>query len=131
MLTVDDVRPWRPGDGYLYDLTVELWGDDDRPVDSYSLPVGIRTVEVSGSRSLINGEPFYFRGFGMHEDSPLRGKGHDDVVMVHDFALLQWLGANSFRTSHYPYAEEVLDHADRHGFVVIDEAPAVAGRSTR
>jgi beta-glucuronidase len=45
--------------------------------------------------------------------------------MVHDFALLEWLGANSFRTSHYPYAEDVLDYADRHGVVVIDETPAV------
>jgi beta-glucuronidase len=45
--------------------------------------------------------------------------------MVHDFALMQWLGANSFRTSHYPYAEEVLDLADRLGFVVIDETSAV------
>ena len=45
--------------------------------------------------------------------------------MVHDFALMEWLGANSFRTSHYPYAEEVLDYADRHGVVVIDETAAV------
>jgi beta-glucuronidase len=45
--------------------------------------------------------------------------------MVHDFALLSWVGANSFRTSHYPYAEEVLDHADRLGIVVIDETAAV------
>jgi beta-glucuronidase len=45
--------------------------------------------------------------------------------MVHDFALMDWLGANSFRTSHYPYAEEVLDYADRHGIVVIDETAAV------
>ena len=44
--------------------------------------------------------------------------------MVHDFALLDWLGANSFRTSQYPYAEEVLEYADRHGVVVIDETPA-------
>jgi beta-glucuronidase len=82
-------------------------------------------VEVSGTRFLINGEPFYFKGFGKHEDSAIRGKGHDDVFMVHDFALMEWLGANSFRTSHYPYAEEVLDYADRHGIVVIDETPAV------
>jgi beta-glucuronidase len=61
----------------------------------------------------------------MHEDLPVRGKGHDPASMVHDFALLQWLGANSFRTSHYPYAEEVLDHADRLGLVVIDETAAV------
>ena len=45
--------------------------------------------------------------------------------MVHDFELLDWIGANSFRTSHYPYAEEVLDHADRLGIVVIDETAAV------
>ena len=45
--------------------------------------------------------------------------------MVHDFELLEWIGANSFRTSHYPYAEEVLDYADRHGIVVIDETAAV------
>ena len=74
---------------------------------------------------LINGEPFYFTGFGKHEDIPVRGKGHDDACLVHDFALMEWIGANSFRTSHYPYAEEVLEYADRHGIVVIDETAAV------
>ena len=124
-LTVEDVHPWRPGEGYLYELVVELWDDGDAPVDAYALPVGIRTVAVDGARFLINGEPFYFKGFGKHEDSVLRGKGHDDVFMVHDFELMKWIGANSFRTSHYPYAEEVLEYADRHGIVVIDETPAV------
>jgi beta-glucuronidase len=123
-LTVDDVHPWRPGEGYLYDLRVELL-DGPGVVDSYTLPVGIRTVEVRGNRFLINGEPFRFTGFGKHEDAAVRGKGHDDVLMVHDFELMDWVGANSFRTSHYPYAEEVLDFADRHGIVVIDETAAV------
>ena len=41
--------------------------------------------------------------------------------MLHDFELLEWIGANSFRTSHYPYSEDVLDYADRQGIVVIDE----------
>ena len=82
-------------------------------------------MEVDGTRFLINGEPFAFKGFGKHEDSAVRGKGHDNPFMVHDFALMEWLGANSFRTSHYPYAEEVLDYADRHGVVVIDETAAV------
>jgi beta-glucuronidase len=45
--------------------------------------------------------------------------------MVHDFELMRWLGANSFRTSHYPYDEAFLDYADRHGIVVIDETAAV------
>nr|MDQ3822233.1 beta-glucuronidase [Actinomycetota bacterium] len=124
-LTVEDAHLWRPGDGYLYELTVELWRDGDAPIDVYPLPVGIRTVRVEGTRFLINGEPFYFKGFGKHEDAAVRGKGHDDAFMIHDFALMDWLGANSFRTSHYPYAEEVLDYADRHGIVVTGETAAV------
>lgn len=124
VLRVADVTLWKPGAAYLYDLTVELL-DGGALVDSYTLPVGVRTVEVRGAQFLINGEPFYFTGFGKHEDTPVRGKGHDDAYLVHDFQLMEWIGANSFRTSHYPYAEEVLEFADRHGVVVIDETAAV------
>jgi beta-glucuronidase len=123
-LRVADARLWQPGAAYLYDLYVDLV-DGDEVVDRYRQLVGIRTIRIDGYRFLINDEPFYFRGFGMHEDHAVRGKGHDEAEMVHDFALLQWIGANSFRTSHYPYAEEVLDHADRLGIVVIDETAAV------
>ena len=123
-LEVADAKLWQPGAGYLYDLTVEAVVDGEL-VDSYRLPVGIRTLEVRGAEFLINGEPFYFTGFGRHEDTAVRGKGHDDAYLVHDFQLMDWIGANSFRTSHYPYAEEVMEFADRHGIVVIDETPAV------
>jgi beta-glucuronidase len=122
-LVVDRVRPWSPADPYLYQL--EVRHDSGGHVDTYSLPVGIRTIRVDGPRLLLNGEPVYLRGFGMHEDAPWRGKGHDNVRMMRDFTLMQWIGANSFRTSHYPYAEEVLDLADRLGFLVIDETAAV------
>lgn len=124
-LRVPDPHLWAPGDGYLYSAVVDVVDADQRPVDSYTQTVGIRTVEVRGTQFLINGEPFYFQGFGRHEDTPVRGKGHDDAFLVHDFDLMEWVGANSFRTSHYPYAEEVYDYADRHGIVVIDETPAV------
>jgi beta-glucuronidase len=124
-LTVENVHRWAPGDGYLYDLEVRLVDDDGAVVDDYHQSVGVRTVKVSGNRFLINGEPFYFTGFGKHEDLAVIGKGHNDAFMVHDFELLKWIGANSFRTSHYPYSENVLDYADRHGIVLIDETAAV------
>jgi len=124
VLRVSNPELWQPGRGYLYELEVDLL-DDGAVIDRYALPIGIRTVRVDGAQFLINGAPFYFRGFGKHEDLNVRGRGHDDAAMVHDFALLSWVGANSFRTSHYPYAEEVLDHADRLGIVVIDETAAV------
>ncbi|PPF80601.1 beta-glucuronidase [Pseudoclavibacter sp. RFBJ3] len=124
VLSVEDVTLWQPGAAYLYELTVEAL-DGGEIVDSYPVPVGVRTVEVRGAQFLVNGEPFYFTGFGKHEDTTVRGKGHDNAYLVHDFQLLEWTGANSFRTSHYPYAEEVLEFADRHGILVIDETAAV------
>ena len=124
-LTVENVHSWAPGDGYLYDLEVQLVDDAGGVLDSYHQSVGVRTVAVDGTRFLINGEPFYFTGFGKHEDLAVIGKGHNDAYLLHDFELLKWVGANSFRTSHYPYAEDVLDYADRQGIVVIDETAAV------
>jgi beta-glucuronidase len=123
-LTVANVKLWQPGAAYLYQLKVEaLVGG--QVADEYSVNVGVRTVEVRGNQFLINNEPFYFTGFGMHEDHVVKGKGHDNSFLVNDFELLKWVGANSFRTSHYPYAEEVMDYADRHGIVIIDETAAV------
>jgi beta-glucuronidase len=124
VLTVPDVHRWAPGDGFLYDLEVQLV-DGDEVVDSYHQSVGVRTVEVRGAEFLVNGEPVYFKGFGKHEDIGVIGKGHNDAYLVHDFELMRWMGANSFRTSHYPYSEEVLDYADQQGFLLIDEVAAV------
>ncbi|KAH7073251.1 glycoside hydrolase superfamily [Paraphoma chrysanthemicola] len=125
-ITIPSAHLWQPGAAYLYDVAIQLSrSSDESPLDAYQVNIGVRTVEVRGSQFLINNKPFYFTGFGKHEDSAIRGKGHDPAYLVHDFQLLDWIGANSFRTSHYPYAEEVLDYADRQGIVVIDETAAV------
>ena len=104
---------------YLYELDITA-GEDH-----YTLPIGIRTVKMTNKQFLLNGKPVYLKGFGKHEDSDIKGKGLDDALNVRDFELLKWLGANSFRTSHYPYSEEIMQMADRQGFLIIDEVPAV------
>lgn len=123
--TIPSVNLWQPGAPYLYSFTVSILSASQRLIDTYTLPIGIRTVAVGNGIILVNNQPVYLTGFGKHEDSPIRGKGHDTAYLVHDFQLLDWIGANSFRTSHYPYAEEVMEFADRHGILVIDETPAV------
>lgn len=120
MLTVPEARLWSDRDPYLYDLTVET--ESDR----YTLQVGIRTVEVDGDRILLNGEPVQMNGFGRHEDFYASGKGLNLPLMVKDYDLMRWTGANSYRTSHYPYSEEEMQLADREGFLIIDEIPAVS-----
>ena len=118
-ILVKDAHFWEVRAAYLYELDIRS-GEDH-----YTLPVGIRTVRVTEKQLLLNGKPVYLKGFGKHEDSDIRGKGLDDALNVRDFELLKWIGANSFRTSHYPYSEELMQMADRQGFLVMDEVPAV------
>ena len=123
-LTVPSALLWEPGAPNLYTLAVEVH-HDGAPIDQYTLPIGIRTIAVEGDRLLLNGKPIVLKGFGRHEDFAIAGRGLLPPVIVKDYALLEWIGANSFRTSHYPYSEEMLMLADRLGYLVIAETPAV------
>ncbi len=123
-IPVPQAALWAPGSPHLYDLTVELVRQGAM-FDRYRLPIGIRTIQVEGDALLLNGKPIYLKGFGRHEDFPITGRGLVPAVVVKDYALMDWMGANSFRTTHYPYSEQMMDLADRLGFMVIDETPAV------
>jgi beta-glucuronidase len=120
-LRVPNCPLWSPDSPILLTLTVTGLDADEREVDAVSVRTGLREVRVEGERLLLNGEPIILKGFGKHEDSPIRGRGLDLPQMVKDFQLLKWCGANSVRTSHYPYAEEFYDLADEMGILVIDE----------
>ncbi len=118
-IKVDNPILWQPCEGYMYTLKVAFGSD------VYEEPFGIRTVEVKDGKFLINNKPFYFKGFGKHEDAPVSGRGLNEAMYLKDFSLMKWINANSFRTSHYPYSEELMRLADKEGIVVIDECAAV------
>lgn len=124
VLYVENARLWQGRNAYLYRLRIRIM-DGEELIDEYEQEIGIRTVKVEGTDILINGEPVYLKGFGKHEDSDIVGRGFSIGIMKRDFELMKWIGANSFRTSHYPYSEEIYQMADREGFLVIDEVPAV------
>lgn len=124
VIKMENIKLWQPLNSYLYQVKVELI-KDGKVVDVYKEPFGLRKVKVENGQFLINDKPFYFKGFGKHEDNYLRGRGLDEVSNVKDLNLFKWLNANSFRTSHYPYSDEMMRLADRKGIVVIDEIPAV------
>lgn len=124
VLYVENARLWQVRNAYLYRLRIRIM-DGEELIDEYEQEIGIRTVKVEGTDILLNGEPVYLKGFGKHEDSDIVGRGFSIGIMKRDFELMKWIGANSFRTSHYPYSEEIYQMADREGFLVIDEVPAV------
>lgn len=118
-LLIKDVQLWQPLHAYLYDVVVQF------EEDVYTLPYGVRTVRIDGTKFLINEKPFYFKGYGKHEDTFPNGRGINIPMNTKDISIMKWQGANSFRTSHYPYSEEMMRLCDREGIVVIDETTAV------
>ena len=124
VLRVQNARLWQVRNAYLYSLKISV-GDKNELLDEYSQKIGLRTIEIKGIDILINNKPVYLKGFGKHEDSDIIGRGFSYSVLKRDFELLKWVGANSIRTSHYPYSEEFYQMADREGFLVIDEVAAV------
>ncbi len=111
---------WKPGHPYLYKLIVKT------ETDYFEEKFGIRKVSYDAKGLYVNDEPVYLKGFGMHEDFFVLGKGNNSAVNIRNFELLKWVGANSIRTSHYPYSEEIMQLADEYGIMVIDEVPAVS-----
>ncbi|MCD8022709.1 MAG: beta-glucuronidase [Lachnospiraceae bacterium] len=142
---IPDVKLWNPGAAYLYTARVTLEtvaasgnsplaedamnqggaADESGVLDIYEQTFGVRTIEVKGTQFLINGKPFYCTGSGKQEERYFPGRVTDSCLNVKDLSLFRWMHANSFRTSHYPYAEEMYDLCDREGIVIIDETPAV------
>ncbi|HHU5033961.1 TPA: beta-glucuronidase, partial [Streptococcus agalactiae] len=123
-LFLSDVHLWEVLNAYLYTARVEIFVDNQLQ-DVYEENFGLREIEVTNGQFLLNRKPIYFKGFGKHEDTFINGRGLNEAANLMDLNLLKDIGANSFRTSHYPYSEEMMRLADRMGVLVIDEVPAV------
>ena len=124
-IVIEDCRFWSNENPHLYNLEVIILKEEVE-VDFYSLPIGIREVKIANNKLYLNGKETYLKGFGKHEDFSVIGKGLMLPLMVKDFQMMKWINANSFRTSHYPYAEEMMFYADKKGILIIDEIPAVS-----
>ena len=122
---IKDVKLWDVWDPNLYHVNIQL-SDGGEVLDEYAQRFGVREVKVKGNRILLNGKPVYFQGFGRHEDFHIIGKGLNHSVNIRDHELLKWINANSYRTTHYPYSEELLQLCDEQGILIISEAPAVS-----
>ncbi|KAI1721795.1 glycosyl hydrolases family 2, TIM barrel domain-containing protein [Ditylenchus destructor] len=131
---IPNVDLWWPkgyGEPHLYIAEIQLALKESanetstETIDIYRESFGFRSVTFDSRSVYINGIKFYCKGFGMHEDFEIIGRGFNMAVMTKDFNMLEWMGGNCYRTSHYPYSEERAYEADRRGIVVITETPAV------
>ncbi len=116
------LETWAPGHPKLY--KVEVSTGPDKLIDE----IGFRTIEVSGSKILLNGKPVFLHGINMHAEAPYRsGRVNTDADVKTLFDWAQELGCNFVRLAHYPHDERMTREADRRGILVWSEVPVYWG----
>lgn len=114
--TLSGIQPWTPESPALYTLYAAC--EDDDLIDRF----GIRTVACRGRDILLNGEPVELRGINHHDYQPESGYTNTLLQMKRDLDMIQELGLNFVRTSHYPKDRLFLDLCDELGIMVFEEA---------
>ncbi len=91
--------------------------------DVYETPFGVRTIAFTADNGfLLNGERVQIQGVCNHHDLGALGAALNVRALERQLEILRDMGCNAIRTSHNPPAPELLDLADKMGFVVMDEA---------
>src|SRR5262249_22254449 len=92
-------------------------------VDTYETPFGIRTLKFDPNEGFfINGEHVLLKAVCNHHDRGAWGAALNYRALEQQPELLMEMGSNALRTSHNPPSPELLELADRMGFLVMDEA---------
>ena len=121
-LKVSSPSLWSDERPYLYKVVSQL-DQGGRVVDRYETPLGVRTFRFDINRGFIlNGKPVKIRGVCDHHDLGALGSAVNTRAIERQLQMLKDMGVNGIRTSHNPPAPELLELADRMGFIVMDEA---------
>jgi beta-galactosidase len=121
-LAVPLPRLWSPDSSALYTARTRVL-IAGRAVDELDTVFGIRTLRFDAATGFhLNGAPVRLNGVCQHHDLGPLGAAVNKAAMARQLRILQDMGCNAIRTSHNPPAPELLDLADRMGFLVIDEA---------
>ena len=121
-LTVPQPKLWSIASPQRY-VAVTTVTENGQATDVVETPFGIRTAVFDAKNGfLLNGQRVPLQGVCMHHDLGALGSAINERALERQLELLREMGTNAIRTSHNPPAPELLDLADRMGFVVLDEA---------
>jgi beta-galactosidase len=120
--TVPRPRRWDLSSPHLYMARVTIRMNDTL-VDSYDQTFAFRTIEFTPRDGFkLNGGRVPLYGTCNHHDLGPLGAALNLRALERQLEVLKEMGCNALRTSHNPPAPELLDLADRMGFVVMVEA---------
>ncbi|WP_201762076.1 MULTISPECIES: PA14 domain-containing protein [unclassified Nonomuraea] len=125
-IPVREPRLWSPDDPHLYDLEVRLKRDK---AESY---FGMRSIEVSGNRMVLNGKPVFQIGpldQGFWPDGIYTAP--TDEALRHDLEQTKALGFNAVRKHVKVEPDRWYHHADKLGLLVWQDMPSAVRADDR
>ncbi len=123
--TVNNPRLWGTG---VYNksnryVAVTMIEQDGEIVDTYETIFGIRTIKFDPDKGFfLNGEHVKLNGVCNHHDLGALGTAVNYRGLQRQLEILAEMGCNAIRTSHNPPAPELLEIADKMGFLIMDES---------
>ncbi len=95
-----------------------------KAVDLTTLRLGFRKLTLSSENGLfLNGEHVLLRGVAKHQDIGFQYSAVSNDDISADFDLIDDIGANAVRLSHYQHAQTAYDNADERGLLIWAEIP--------
>lgn len=117
------IAPWTPETPNLYDVRIDIEADG-LLLDRVRSRFGMRTIETSGNKVLLNGSPLYQKLVlyqGYYPGGWSTPDGPDRISS--DLALIKEMGFNGLRVHGKIESPAFLSECDRIGLLVWEELP--------
>lgn len=112
-------------DPYLYKGVVIL-RKDGKEIDRREEEIGFRYFHADAEKGFfLNGKPYRLNGVNRHQDRAERASAFYPQDHDEDLDLMQEMGCNAVRLSHYPQAKYMHQQMDKRGLVAWVEIPFV------
>ena len=116
---------WSPQHPSLY-RTVSMVYHNGELTDSIQTSFGFRWFKWTADKGFfLNGRPYRLNGVNRHQDRAERASAFYEQDHDEDLDLIEEMGCNAVRLSHYPQAKYLHSQMDRRGLVAWAEIPFV------
>ncbi len=121
-LHVDNPHLWDVENPYLYVLETDILSDGN-VIDHKAIDYGFRYFNFDRDKGFfLNGKPLKIKGVSMHHDQGALGAVQNEKAIERQILMLKDMGANAIRSTHNPASTALIDLANKHGMLIIDEA---------
>lgn len=91
-------------------------------IDEVTNHFGFRTFRFDAEKGFfLNDRHIKLKGVCCHQDYGITGKAVPDNIYRYRIELMKEMGANAYRTAHYPHSEATMDALDKLGMLTMVE----------